>query len=156
MECSFEGCNRPIKCKKLCPTHYYQSWGGKELTPIRTWRSDPNIECLITDCKNSAAVKGLCKSHANKAYRFNVSSKGLNYLLAITSCECCGWKGKLHIDHDHGCCDYNGSCGNCIRGMLCAACNKVVGSVELGKCLLVQPQEYLKNRKSLALGSWKS
>jgi len=30
---------------------------------------------------------------------------------------------SLSIDHFHGCCDFNGSCGLCVRGCICTYCN---------------------------------
>lgn len=38
--------------------------------------------------------------------------------------------GVLCIDHDHHCCDKVGSCGKCIRGLICTPCNVTVAWVE--------------------------
>lgn len=37
---------------------------------------------------------------------------------------------NLAIDHDHNCCPGNYSCGKCIRGLLCYACNLLLGKIE--------------------------
>lgn len=37
---------------------------------------------------------------------------------------------RLCVDHDHRCCDFDGSCGACIRGLLCHVCNRHLGLLE--------------------------
>jgi hypothetical protein len=37
---------------------------------------------------------------------------------------------RLAIDHDHRCCKYSGSCGKCLRGILCRECNRKIGCLE--------------------------
>lgn len=64
-------------------------------------------------------------------------------------CKICGeaekLKKRLSVDHDHKCCPGTGSCGKCIRGLLCFKCNAILGqaqdNIELFKSMI----EYLKN-----------
>ncbi len=36
----------------------------------------------------------------------------------------------LAVDHDHACCPGKGSCGRCVRALLCGSCNKAIGGFQ--------------------------
>lgn len=52
-------------------------------------------------------------------------------------CAACGEsapEGKyLKVDHDHACCPGAFTCGKCVRGLLCNACNSMLGHLENGR-----------------------
>lgn len=75
--------------------------------------SDPEYRALAND-KRSAS-------------RYGMSVEQYREMLA-GGCEACGSKvGKMCIDHDHNCCPSEFTCGRCIRGVLCGACNTAEG-----------------------------
>jgi len=46
---------------------------------------------------------------------------------------------SLSVDHDRSCCPEKKSCGECVRGLLCFACNVTIGRLEI----------FVKNQGSL-------
>lgn len=67
------------------------------------------------------------------ASRYGLSKPDLDqmYLNQENKCAACGdYYEVLHVDHDHACCPTGGSCGRCVRGLLCKYCNSVLGYVD--------------------------
>ena len=64
--------------------------------------------------------------------KYSISSKEYEEMLerqdgVCAICEKSQLHKRLSIDHDHDCCEGKKSCGKCIRGLLCDACNKGLG-----------------------------
>jgi hypothetical protein len=55
-----------------------------------------------------------------------------------------GRYNQWHIDHNHSCCPGMGSCGKCVRGILCAACNLLLGAVHDSASTLHAAATYLE------------
>jgi len=49
------------------------------------------------------------------------------YSCAICKVDRFQIKRNFYVDHDHLCCPGKTSCGSCIRGLLCPACNFMIG-----------------------------
>jgi len=67
---------------------------------------------------------------------------------------------RLHIDHNHDCCDTRAGqrpCGKCLRGLLCGPCNRRLGALEdLMKESQVIPQfETWTDRAMHYLSKWR-
>lgn len=65
-------------------------------------------------------------------------------------CKICGMKEstyrkRLSIDHNHSCCAGTGSCGKCVRGLICHHCNAGLGNAKDSVEILQKMIEYLSN-----------
>ena len=54
------------------------------------------------------------------------------------------FRKRLSVDHNHACCPGEGSCGKCIRGLLCHHCNAALGNVQDNVETLKTMIEYLQ------------
>lgn len=70
----------------------------------------------------------------NLAHRYGMSADDYEERLAAQGGRCAicrtadpGW-ASFAVDHDHACCSGTRSCGRCVRGLLCRACNQALGS----------------------------
>jgi len=53
----------------------------------------------------------------------------------------------LCVDHDHACCPGKKSCGKCLRGLLCTACNLAIGYLRDDPERLWSALEYLERKE---------
>ena len=85
--------------------------------------------------------------------KYGITLEQYNSLLAKQGgiCAICGKApredGYLSIDHDHACCAGQKSCGKCIRGLLCANCNSILGLANDKHKTLDQASQYLKTKR---------
>ena len=61
---------------------------------------------------------------------YNISLEQYESMLSEQNGQCAicgttepGQSKWFEVDHDHACCDKKGSCGACVRGLLCTGCN---------------------------------
>lgn len=84
--------------------------------------------------------------------RFGLTRDQFDALLAAQGggCAICGTsdpgKAYWHVDHDHSCCPSSDkTCGKCVRGILCRACNHGIGNFRDDAVLLSSAAAYLTN-----------
>lgn len=106
-----------------------------------------------------------CSSARLAAVQYNITVEQFQLLYSSCGnlCELCGCPEtskdhrssrirRLAIDHDHNCCPGSYSCGNCIRGLLCGECNKLVGIMEKKPILMSNiVKEYLSSPKKFGI-----
>jgi hypothetical protein len=114
--------------------------------------SKQQLDGLHTWCRE-------CMKTASRKARAKTYGLTLQQLEAMEArgCHVCGtkdagWKHGFHIDHDHECCDRVGSCGQCVRGLLCKPCNNALGFAGDSAERLRALADYLDNAKGA--GHW--
>lgn len=104
-------------------------------------------------CKNaSRGIKIAPLMEYSKYSKYNISEdQYLSYLkIQNGCCALCGktpeQNGKaLSVDHNHRCCGPDRSCGECVRGLLCAVCNTILGFAKDDESIFENILNYLRN-----------
>lgn len=94
------------------------------------------------DCSHWRAIRAV----------YGVSRKEWMHLLDSQGggCALCQSSGpskrRLAVDHDHDCCGSKRACKQCVRGLLCDGCNRLLGLVERRPALRHRFDDYLSRR----------
>ncbi len=104
---------------------YYQENAPSIKARVRRYRT------LLPDDKRKAWGRSsvLGKFHTTEAwYESKLAGQEAHCALCPRQREENG--NRLAIDHDHRCCAGSGSCGKCLRGLLCRRCNLRLGNLD--------------------------
>lgn len=94
------------------------------------------------DKKDRKRDNYLARTYGLTAQQYDELLARQNYACALCRKEHTEFSRKLAVDHDHNCCPGGKSCGRCVRGLLCPACNTFLGKIEAGSVTLIQIEEY--------------
>lgn len=99
-----------------------------------------------SDAEREVLIK---RSWLNRMWRnYKMTEDDYNKLLAHQEGLCAGCGAmedhrRFTVDHDHSCCPTEKTCGECVRGLLCNQCNRILGMVCDSTTYLVGLIEYL-------------
>lgn len=169
--CELDYCSRDVYALRLCGGHYNQRLKGVELKPLRgspayyaaKLNSDGHKQCTMCSrwlplseffARNDAGPNNAVRAHCNKCNilrRMGLNATQYFNLLEDQGfgCAICGRSAEdngrdLVVDHDHSCCNRVGSCGKCIRGLLCDDCNTGIGRLRDSPAVLRSAADYLE------------
>lgn len=138
-----------MKCSEERPEENF-SWKVKDVKRNNTckdchrqYRKD---HYQANKAKYIAKARAWEESKGGKACaRYNISLETLEGMMAKYGglCWICRDSKAIHVDHDHNCCPLGGSCGKCVRGVLCGPCNVGLGMFKDSTLLLQEAMVYL-------------
>ena len=109
-------------CPKCKETYPMDGFYKRAISP-----DGRKIYCIKCD---KIAKKAYVDSRRQQAVKFKITVEQLKEMADAGCSICKTTEGRLVVDHDHDCCDRDGSCGKCVRGILCSNCNKGLGMFE--------------------------
>lgn len=145
-------------CSERCSKRYLSEWRKNRRAAMR--EQIPCGECGKHFHRNSGsqlycsdscrkAVKQRATAESFMRNRYRITMAQFNEMAAAQG-NCCaicdkpfGRRSQIHIDHDHNCCPTDMTCGNCLRGLLCAHCNSMLGMAKDDPAILTKAIEYL-------------
>jgi hypothetical protein len=101
-----------------------------------------NRRCRCADCGKAGRREWLLS-------KYSITPEQYAELLEAQGgrCAICGGEPgerALAVDHDHSCCPGKGSCGRCVRGLLCHDCNGALGLLRDNPATAMAAATYLQ------------
>ena len=126
---------------------------GHEYTEENTYNWKKSSGGMVRVCKACTSVKNrriLLKKYSLTEERYAEMLEACN-----NQCPGCGRSfddlaRKADIDHFHDCCE-SGSCGKCVRGLLCHDCNLLIGHSKDSPMTLINLAQYLMDAEKFRL-----
>lgn len=106
-KCSVDDCTKPNYAKEMCRVHYER---------IRR-------NGTINRKTNISVLEPYRLHEVYHRYHIDIDWYKANVLGPCQVCNKKPYQAPLHVEHDHSCCGGAGSCGKCVRGLVCASCN---------------------------------
>ena len=125
--------------KTVCPAKH-------EYTEENTYRSPEGKRYCRTCMRMNMATQNVL--------RYGITPEQVEEMSTAQDHRCAicrmhfGQERKRHIDHDHSCCPGGGSCGKCVRALLCASCNHGLGKFLDSPELLRSAAAYLEKHRA--------
>lgn len=99
---------------------------------------------------NVRARQKFLETHGDRWYnikkRYNLPQEEWQAMFDLQNGLCanpaCSGPAEV-VDHDHSCCSDRGSCGECVRGLLCGPCNKAEGFLRSNSAVALGLAEYM-------------
>lgn len=113
---------------KICPRCELE----KDISEFNR-RGEDGVSSYCTQCMCEYSAERFQKdAHVKLKQRYKLTVDDYLVLAAEQGgrCAVCGTvpETKLFVDHDHRCCSGEITCGECVRGLLCASCNRGLGN----------------------------
>jgi len=130
-------------------THSTEAVRCRECHLTDRWKR-PNFETEeelqedIKKRKNASRIKYVYKKQYGLTEQdYEDMLKEQNYSCAICGVHQDTLDVRMNVDHDHSCCPGRYTCGNCIRGLLCRACNTALGGFRDNENILKSALQYI-------------
>lgn len=133
--------------EKLCPD-------CREVKPVAEfYSSSSRPDGLHSCCRTCASERNRLarfRNHGITEVEFDEMVERQRGLCAVCSQEPMLVGNVLWaIDHDHSCCPGRYSCGDCVRGLLCCACNRGLGNFDDDVDRLMAAAAYLLSTRNI-------
>lgn len=124
--CIYDECTQPVHGHGYCQRHYYWAREHGVLGPLKA------SYCLVEGCEYQASAygQGLCTKHLVRAKNSNLAEDQLAALVNVLEGQCwiCRDAEGSMVDSDSSCRAHESkkACLRCVRGWVCAACNRTL------------------------------